>query len=277
MALKSIKDKIASAAGAEILGKTEEKIKKENVKRKVERKPKKPRQPRKPKQPKEVQTKKKQSDVMQKAPIKKIEKQEDESRVDDLVMYDENIDEGYKDVLTILGIKEKLDIDVDFKSHQLDYINFGQTTPVGLDYDEVSDFISRTKYTLHKLESALKQREKDIVTVASEVKKIEKRMIEQNEEKELERMIGGKTQEEQLIEEVMELKVENNELRKENKKLRQEIERLKKENKKQVTSTHSTKKAKGNRLPTPPMKDLDEDDIFGDMLENIGGLYDDEE
>jgi regulator of replication initiation timing len=75
----------------------------------------------------------------------------------------------------------------------------------------------------------------------------------------------------------MELKVENNELRKENKKLRQEIERLKKENKKQVTSTHSTKKAKGNRLPTPPMKDLDEDDIFGDMLENIGGLYDDEE
>ena len=109
-------------------------------------------------------------------------------------------------------IKEHLEVDVDFKSDELDYVEFTQTQPLGFDFDEVTHFISLTKYTMHNLEKALKQRERDIVKVASQVKRVEQKMIEANQAKEMERMIGGMTEEERLIEENMELKVTINEL-----------------------------------------------------------------
>lgn len=116
--------------------------------------------------------------------------------------------EGYEDVLSILAIKETIETDGDFSSSDMDYIEFSETRPIGLNHEEVTDFISRMKYTLHKLETALKQRDRDIVRVASEVKKVEQKMIEKNQEEELERMVGGMTEEERLIEENMEMKVE---------------------------------------------------------------------
>lgn len=121
--------------------------------------------------------------------------------------------EGYKDVLAILNIKEDLNLEVEFKSSDLDYIEFTPTTPLGFDFDEVTDFISRVKYLINRYESALEQRNKEIVILASEAKKVEKRMIEQNHARELEKIMGGMTEEESLLEENGDLKIEVNSLK----------------------------------------------------------------
>lgn len=273
MPLKSIREKISSVAGSETLGeaktKKEDKVKGEV--RKPKRVSKKPTKKESTPKRKPVESKPNEEVIVNVAE-KNVSKPQ--HTVDDLVVHHHSV-EGYKDVLKILGVKEHLDVEVDFNSTQLDYINFGQTTPLGLDYEEVTDFVSRVKFTLHKLESALKQREKDIVSVASEVKKIEKRMMEQNQEKELERMVGGMTEEERLIQEVMELRVEKNELSKDIKSLEKENLMLKDKVNDSSKNNHNVQSKKGG-LPTPPIEPLSEDDIFGEMLGKIGGLYGDE-
>lgn len=188
-----------------------------------------------------------------------------------------NAIEGYDDVLSILGIKEEVEVEVDFTSEDMDYIEFSQTTPLGFDFDEVTDFISRTKYTLHKLESTLSQRNRDIVTVASEVKKVEQKMMERNQERELDKMLGGMTEEERLIADNMDLKVEINNLEREKASLLRELEEARKDSllvdelkeelaklKKDTSIGHST-------LPT---MDESVSDPFDDMIKDIGGFYD---
>lgn len=144
-----------------------------------------------------------------------------------------NLVEGYQDVLEILNIKEISDLKLDFESKDLDYIEFTQTTPVGFDFEEVADFIAKMKYVLSRMETALNKRDQEVIILASEVKKVEKRMIEQNQEKEMKKMIGGMTEEEMLIEENLDLRVKINQLEE---SLRTgagsgEVERLKRENK----------------------------------------------
>lgn len=192
----------------------------------------------------------------------------------------ENAVEGYQDVLSMLGIKESVKLDVSFKSDDLDYVEFTQTTPLGFDFDEVTDFISRAKYTMHKLETALNQRDQDIIRLASEVKKVEKRMIEQAQEKELAKMMGGMTEEERLIEENMELKVEINELSRKLKDvsessqsvsgLNKEVEALRSEN--EFLRMNSLNKPLPKQEVEPSSNE--NEDPFSEMLEDIGGLYD---
>ena len=192
----------------------------------------------------------------------------------------ENAVEGYQDVLSMLGIKESVKLDVSFKSDELDYVEFTQTTPLGFDFDEVTDFISRAKYTMHKLETALNQRDQDIIRLASEVKKVEKRMIEQAQEKELAKMMGGMTEEERLIEENMELKVEINELSRKLKDisessqsvsgLNKEVEALRSEN--EFLRMNSLNKPLPKQEVEPSSNE--NEDPFSEMLEDIGGLYD---
>lgn len=229
MPIKSFKDKITNLASGEILGETtEEKKEEERVSRKQnkpkkqkvekERKRREPKE-RKPKKSKEGKPKErkvskesffKRKEIINEEEVVEIkEPVKKEAEVQNVVK--EAVD-GYEDVLSILNIKEEIDIDADFKSKDLDYIEFSQTTPLGFDFDEVTDFISRVKYILNKYESALKQRNKELVIVASEVKKVEKKMMEQAQAKELEKMIGGMTEEERLIEENMNLKIKINEL-----------------------------------------------------------------
>lgn len=227
MPIKSFKDKITNLASGEILGETTEekkeeerisrkqnKPKKQKVEKEIKRREPKKSKERKPKERKvsresffkrkEIINEANEEEVVEiKEPVKK------ETEVQNVVK--EAVD-GYEDVLSILNIKEEIDIDADFESKDLDYIEFSQTTPLGFDFDEVTDFISRVKYTLNKYESALKQRNKELIILASEVKKVEKKMMEQAQAKELEKMIGGMTEEERLIEENMNLKIKLNEL-----------------------------------------------------------------
>lgn len=226
MPIKSFKDKITNLASGEILGETTEEKKEERVSRK-QNKPKKQkvekeikrREPKKSKERKPKERKvSRESFFKRKEIINEVNEEEvveikepvkKKAEVQNVVK--EAVD-GYEDVLSILNIKEEIDIDADFESKDLDYIEFSQTTPLGFDFDEVTDFISRVKYTLNKYESALKQRNKELIIVASEVKKVEKKMMEQAQAKELEKMIGGMTEEERLIEENMNLKIKINEL-----------------------------------------------------------------
>lgn len=227
MPIKSFKDKITNLASGEILGETTEekkeeerisgkqnKPKKQKVEKEIKRREPKKSKERKPKERKvsresffkrkEIINEVNEEEVVEiKEPVKK--KAEVQNVVKEAV-------DGYEDVLSILNIKEEIDIDADFESKDLDYIEFSQTTPLGFDFDEVTDFISRVKYTLNKYESALKQRNKELIILASEVKKVEKKMMEQAQAKELEKMIGGMTEEERLIEENMNLKIKLNEL-----------------------------------------------------------------
>ena len=321
MPLKSLKDKIASVAGGEVLGDTnvrnsddnkletkssKKSDKKETTKgRRITREKSKAKP--KSKEKAKVETKRRPSMFnMKKEKVEEIEEVKD-NEVSNVIEEEEekahsisavrDAVEGYEDVLSILGVKEHLEIDVDFKSDELDYVEFTQTQPLGFDFDEVTHFISLTKYTMHNLEKALKQRERDIVKVASQVKRVEQKMIETNQAKEMERMIGGMTEEERLIEENMELKVTINEL---NQKLasganneeiirdlKGQIEVLMSENdmlKLEGSSSqgkHSglpTGLPKSNELPggLPAFEEEDAVDLFEDMISEIGGLYDDE-
>lgn len=284
MALKSIKNKITNLAGGEVLGeaaspqeikeqkaKNTNKLKKERGNTKITR-------PTRPPKHDEQEDNLKPNVELKSNVIKSIEKERPKIVSKDVI-------EGYEDVLSILGIKENIDLDVDFKSNQLDYVEFTQTKPLGFDFEEVTEFISLVKYTMYKLEAALEQRDKDIVKVASEVKRVEQKMIEQNQEKELERMIGGMTEEERLIEENMELKVEVNELTRKLqdtsnnsekfKSLNNQIEALRAEND-ILRMNGFNKKDESVKLPSfeEETKELEERDPFKDMLEDIGGLYD---
>ena len=313
MPLKSLKDKIASVAGGEVLGDTnvpssdDNKLEIKSSKKSDKKETTKGRRINKEKSKAKVETKRRPSMFnMKREKVEEIEKVKD-NEVSNVIEEEEekahsisavrDAVEGYEDVLSILGVKEHLEIDVDFKSDELDYVEFTQTQPLGFDFDEVTHFISLTKYTMHNLEKALKQRERDIVKVASQVKRVEQKMIEANQAKEMERMIGGMTEEERLIEENMELKVTINELNRklaseannENiiKDLKNQIEVLMSENdmlKLEGSSIQgkpgglSTGSPKTNELPggLPAFEEEDAADLFEDMISEIGGLYDDE-
>lgn len=325
MPLKSLKDKIASVAGGEILGDTnvydesdrgEDKketkkskpiVKKETTKGRKRKPREKSKTKVKRKENAKVETKRRPSMFnLKKEEVEVIEEvkdnevanvvEEEEEKAHSISAVRDAV-EGYEDVLSILGVKEHLEIDVDFKSDELDYVEFTQTQPLGFDFDEVTHFISLTKYTMHNLEKALKQRERDIVKVASQVKRVEQKMIEANQAKEMERMIGGMTEEERLIEENMELKVTINELNRklasgadnENmiKDLKNQVEVLMSEND-MLKLGNSSSQGKHGGLPTglpktnelpgglPAFEEEEAVDLFEDMISEIGGLYDDE-
>lgn len=317
MPLKSLKDKIASVAGGEVLGDTnvpnsddnkletkssKKSDKKETTKgRRITREKSKAKQ--RSKEKVKIETKRRPSMFnRKKEEVEEIEEikdnevsnviEEEEEKAHSISAVRDAV-EGYEDVLSILGVKEHLEIDVDFKSDELDYVEFTQTQPLGFDFDEVTHFISLTKYTMHNLEKALKQRERDIVKVASQVKRVEQKMIEANQAKEMERMIGGMTEEERLIEENMELKVTINELNQKIasganneeiiKDLKNQIEVLMSENDMLKLEDSSTQGKHGglpktNKLPggLPVFEEEDAVDLFEDMISEIGGLYDDE-
>lgn len=309
MSLKSLKDKISNVAGGEILGDASaEEKKKENKQKEEKKKPEKPKKTKikkkkKEKPEKKIETKRKSSALHkeEKHEENKVEEneidtiEEDEEKTQNINAVRDAV-EGYEDVLSILGVKETLDVDTDFTSDELDYVEFTQTQPLGFDFDEVTDFISRTKYTMHKLESALKQRERDVVKVASQVKRVEQKMVEANQAKEMERMVGGMTQEEILIEENMELKVTINELNKKInsgkgqeeliKELRKQIDLLNSENEMlKLQNAHKQNKKSPGKQGTPgklpsPLPDITENEdtenkkeFFEDMLTEIGGMY----
>lgn len=195
----------------------------------------------------------------------------------------EDLIDGYKDVLAMLGVPLTIDINTEFNSEDLDYVEFTQTQPIGFDFDEVTDFISRVKYNLYKLESALRQRDLEVRRLASEIKRVEEKMIEASQAKELERMIGGMTQEEILIEKNMDLNVQVNELTRKlanlekdssaNNDLIKEIEVLRSEN--DILKMNN----KISGLPSMDKnieedEDIEDIDMFVNMLDDIGGLYD---
>lgn len=305
MALRNIKDKIASITEGENLGsaktgsdyldeyekiKHEPKVKKENkapnkkeIKQKVE-KPSKPSKLSKLSKPSKLdKVEDTKIDSVRKPNVKK----NDDKVVDVEIKTDDLID-GYKDIISMLGIKEFLTLNLDFTSQDLDYVEFTQTQPLGFDFDEVTDFISRIKYNLYKLESALRQRDSDIKRLASEVKRVEEKMIAINQQKELDRMIGGMTEEERLIEENMDLKVQLNEVKRSlvssereseaNSNLMKRIEALQIENdilkSSQESGGNFSNKGIGKLPPVLEDENIDDVDIFTNMLEDIGGLYD---
>ena len=179
----------------------------------------------------------------------------------------EFLEDGYLDVLEILNIKPTSKVDVEMTSNDMDYIEFTQTTPLGFSFEEVTDFIARTKYIYKTYETLIKKRDADVQTLASEVKKVEKRMMEQNQEKEMEKMIGGMTEEERLIEENLDLKVKVNDLtnklnspsKEESsliKELRKKIEILTQENAMLIMSNNGFEsEVSGQSLPAMEVKE----------------------
>lgn len=285
MAINSFKDKINKMASGEILGETEkekeEKVVKEKEQKVVKQpsapKPPKPKKVKKVREPKEKKVREPREKKVRK-PKESFFSKPEKAETTNVVEVTKQAEpapkessnkpvrealEGYEDVLSILNIKESMNLDVDFSSKDLDYIEFSQTTPLGFDFEEVTDFISRVKYSLSKYEAFVAQRNKELVIVASEVKKVEKKMVEQNQAKELERMIGGMTEEERLIEENMDLRVELNNMKaqmvnggnsSELNKLRTEINILRTENEmlvKNQINSYSNQAKDDFKLPEP--------------------------
>lgn len=294
MPIRSFKDKLSSLANNEILGEADEFETGEEEQAEQPKKPKptprqksapkprvapKPREEPKPKprpQPKKekVQEKPKEKKgfgIFGKKHADKDSEPKSSKKAKLTAENDDETTEPYQDVLALLGIKEHLDLSVDFVSDDLDYIEFSQTTPLGFDFDEVTDFISRAKYCLYKYESSLAQRDRDVVKLANEVKKIEQRMMERNQEKELEKMMGGMTEVEQLLDDKMQLNVEINELRNKNKALINELDELKK-TVGELKKIKKEKIAESTGLPSMPVPS----DPFDDMVKTMGDYYEDE-
>lgn len=307
MALKSIRNKIANMTGGEVLGEADAEFKESEVINNQSKKPKNKIMTKKP-TTKKAKPVSRSSETLVKSynktssnlstnshnktpanlgsnPENKTFSNKTEKKASQVNILNNAI-EGYEDVLAILGIKEEVEVEVDFKSDDMDYVEFSQTTPLGFDFDEVTDFISRTKYTLYKLESALAQRNKDIVTIASEVKKVEQKMMEKNQERELDKMLGGMTEEERLITDNMDLKVEINNLEREKSNLLRELDEARKnsvlveelrEELAELKRTKSSEKFTGLPSGLPMMdntEDLESVDPFDDMIKDIGGFYD---
>ena len=146
----------------------------------------------------------------------------------------------YGDVLAVLGINSTSNVDVIYQAKDLDYIQFTQTTPLGFDFDEVADFIAKTKSVVSTYERELEKRDNDVQKLAQEVRKIEQRMIEQRQEEQLNMMMGEVSEEERLLQENVELKMEIEELQRKlrllsnsntnTQKLEREVQALRAEN-----------------------------------------------
>lgn len=232
------------------------------------------------------------NDTIEKELNKETSRQDDSTRKSSEINVVENAIEGYKDVLDIANVKEKLDLEVQIKSSDIDYISFTQTTPYGFHYEEVTDFLSLSKYTIHQLEKALLQRDRDVIILASEAKKIENRMVQQTQDAEMERMVGGQTEEERLIEENIDLKIRITNLEKrlqvfsENKEsledITQELQALRSENEYLRKSLSETPGPGIVNIPAGLPKIEDEvslpeiKDSFDSMLDGIGELYEEE-
>lgn len=214
MPIKSFKQKLTNLASGEVLGATDEELERqkneENERKKTGRQ--KPAPPKKEKSPKNFFKRKEIEEPAEQEVLSEPKKMKQKTKENEKRALVKEAVEGYQDVMLFLGIKEDLKINPEFLAKDLDYIEFSQTTPLGFDFDEVTDFISRVKYTMSKLESAVKQRDKDIVILASEVKKVEEKMTARAEAAELERMMGAATKEERLVEENMELQIKVNQL-----------------------------------------------------------------
>lgn len=320
MPIKSLKQKLSDIASGEILGETleerrrkaEEKREKDAAQKEIaEAKPRREKKVREPKPPKEKKVKEpkapkekkvktprqpkpierkvsKESIFKRKEPIieelegvvEVVETQPIEESEENEIVVSPEIEAGYKDVLSILNIKEDLKVEVDFQSSDLDYIEFTPTTPVGFDFDEVTDFISRVKYALNRYEAAIKQRNKDLILVASEVKRVERKMVEENEDRELSKIINDNmTEEEALIQENFELKIEIQDLQGkllngkneslEIRKLKEEIEVLRAENELLMNTMIDDSKTTSS-LPISKNKDslpsFDLDDDFENLV-----------
>ena len=164
MAFNKLKDKLSELAGNETLGSAEVDEKEE-----VKMKPKKTKKAARPKSPSAPSPNSKSHD--------------------------------YGDVLAILGINPTSNVDVIYQAKDLDYIQFTQTTPLGFDFDEVADFIAKTKSVVSTYERELEKRDNDVQKLAQEVRKIEQRMIEQRQEEQLNMMMGEVSEEERLLQE----------------------------------------------------------------------------
>lgn len=200
---------------------------------------------------------------------------------------------GYKTILEMAEVRLEQNLDLEFNSSDIDYVQFSQTVPEGFDYDEVSDFLSRVKYNTHKLEIALKQRNDDLVKLAREVKAAQDEiaLVKQDMYQ------GDATELEKQIEENVELQIEINTLQaklanaaegtSETKRLLSEIEALKSENeylRYELSSNSqpnvelpSIEKDEAFELPNLgdnelPALDDDMDKLFDNMLDDIGGL-----
>lgn len=200
---------------------------------------------------------------------------------------------GYKTILEMAEVRLEQNLDLEFNSSDIDYVQFSQTVPEGFDYDEVSDFLSRVKYNTHKLEIALKQRNDDLVKLAREVKAAQDEiaLVKQDMYQ------GDATELEKQIEENVELQIEINTLQaklanaaegtSETKRLLSEIEALKSENeylRYELSSNSqpnvelpSIEKDETFELPNLgdnelPALDDDMDKLFDSMLDDIGGL-----
>lgn len=315
MAINKLKNKIKDMASGEFLGETEapekdslqesplkrEPEKKEtpkNMKSKVASIFKKDSKPNKPTEEKLLRRAKRAEEYNEnklKASSQKSEDSDSPKKSRELNVVEGSV-EGYKNVLEVLGIKEDLGLEVLFTSDDLDYIQFNRSAPVGFDMQEVTDFISRVKYVLNVYEKGLKQRNKDIVYLASENKKIEKKMMERYQEEELARVLGEKTEQEELIEENVDLKIMVSNLKNELKEVRSgqsgsnrvqdELDALRAENEYLRTEETREQKEKGKKAEPkekgfqglPPLDEVDNNkkDSFDEMLDGLGGLYNEE-
>lgn len=216
MSKEAWKDKVFRKLGDETIGEIDEAYldqiaKEENLKRRTEPKKETKEKPVKEKPvkvKKEVKEKpKKKAPKTKKNPLKKVtsvaSKREEGKAADDY------------NVLSALKIDYKTDIKNLITAKDVSKIKFTVSAPTGLDSGQVRRFCSNVEKNLYRYQKIIEKRDKDVITLAAEVSRLEQLLQEERYDSELTSLADGDSgNEDRLKEEIVDLKLKNRELQK---------------------------------------------------------------
>lgn len=205
MSLKKLKNKAIDAMGNERLGSVEE-VKVEQPQLKPEKKK---------RAKKNTPSKQVQPQVAVTPPGKKKKAK---------LNIDKNTAEDLKDIYKALNVPQRREVKDMISPEDVKQVQFTPTSPVGLDIDEVEDFVYTIELGFQNYLEVVNEREADVLTLVKEIARIQKIVMELQHEQEMKNLLSGENELDKLKSKITDLTIENREL---NSKLRSAQQRLK--------------------------------------------------
>lgn len=124
--------------------------------------------------------------------------------------------------LNLMNIPIKTDLEKLRTAEELDDIEFTMTAPTGLSVNEVENYVESTILEVVQYRELLEKRDRDIITLADEIERIQALLLKNQEENQLADLIkNSHSKESKLSEEITDLRIENAKLKNEIKLLKQ--------------------------------------------------------
>lgn len=192
MSFRKIKEKVASLAGNEKLGETEQvlpTVQQEDELETVEYKD--------VKRPKQMSAKSR---------IRKVE--------DGIELFerDSNLSDELKPIYSIFKIPERQQVTSQIMPEDVQRVQFSLTEPTGLSVSEVEEFIAEVELGFKHYLNALEQREEHILILVKEIARVNKEMQSLQHSKDMDELLNEDDVIQELRDKVSDLVIENSEL-----------------------------------------------------------------